>query len=100
RPTVHQASEPGPLRAVLAAISDHSHGAGAEQPAQMSIALLSAPARSLFSPSRMLSRHQADPRSETAARRELFPISHLGPQRGSDDRANARDFLQPPAFFT
>src|SRR5262245_13106766 len=48
----------------------------------------------------MLSRHQADPRSETAARRELFPISHLGHQRGSDDRANARDFLQPPAFFT
>src|SRR5262245_33741248 len=48
----------------------------------------------------MLSRHQADPRSETAARRELFPISDLGHQRGSDDRTNARDFLQPPAFFT
>src|SRR6266540_5397447 len=48
----------------------------------------------------MLSRHQADPRSETAARGELFPISHLGHQRGSDDWANARDFLQPPAFFT
>src|SRR5262245_10585591 len=40
RPTVHQASEPGPLRAVLAGISDHSHGADDEQPAQMSIALL------------------------------------------------------------
>src|SRR6516162_4564366 len=48
----------------------------------------------------MLSRHQADPRSETAARRKLFPISHLGHQRGSDDRANARDFLQPSAFLT
>src|SRR5215510_13855660 len=33
----------------------------------------------------MLSRHQADPRSETAARRELFPISHLGHQRGCYD---------------
>src|SRR6266699_7178742 len=49
---------------------------------------------------RMLSRHQADPRSETAARGELFPISYFGHQRGGDDRANTRDFLQPPAFFT
>src|SRR6266487_2529940 len=48
----------------------------------------------------MLSRHQADPRSETAARREHLPISYLGHQRGGDDRANPRDFLQPPAFFT
>src|SRR5262249_32618867 len=39
RPTFHQPSEPGPLRAVLASISDHSHGAGDEQPAQVSIAL-------------------------------------------------------------
>src|SRR5215470_4698796 len=48
----------------------------------------------------MLSRHQADPRSETAARREHLPIPYLGHQRGGDDRANTRDFLQPPAFFT
>src|SRR5262249_60788198 len=48
----------------------------------------------------MLSRHQSDPRGETAARRELFPVSHLGHQRSSDDRANTGDFLQPPAFFT
>src|SRR5215475_13908025 len=40
RPTVHQTSEPGPLRPVLASISDDSHRAGDEQPAQMSIALL------------------------------------------------------------
>src|SRR6266702_639274 len=48
----------------------------------------------------MLSRHQADPRSETAARREYLPISDFGHQRGGDDRANTRDFLEPPAFFT
>src|SRR6266566_7097224 len=48
----------------------------------------------------MLSRHQPDPRSETAARREDLPISYFGHQRGGDDRANTRDFLQPPAFFT
>src|SRR5215471_20093213 len=100
RPTLHQTSEPQPLRAVLARISDDSHGAGDEQPAQMSIALLRDPAKSLFAPGRMLSRHQADPRSETAARRELLPISHLSHQRGGDDRANTRDFLQPPAFLT
>src|SRR6266702_878741 len=48
----------------------------------------------------MLSRHQADPRSETAARREYLPISDFGHQRGGDDRANTRDFLQPTALFT
>src|SRR5215467_11108594 len=47
----------------------------------------------------MLSRHQADPRCETAARRERLPISYLGHERGGDDRANTRAFLQPPAFF-
>jgi hypothetical protein len=75
-------------------------GTGDEQPAQMSIALLRDPAESLFAPSRMLSRHQPDPRSETAARPKFFPISHLSHQRGGDDRANTGDFLQPPAFFT
>src|SRR6266540_3997077 len=48
----------------------------------------------------MLSRHQADPCSETTARRERLPISYFGHQRCSDDRANTRDFLQPPTFFT
>src|SRR5262245_30847031 len=48
----------------------------------------------------MLFGHQADPRSETAARRERLPIPHLRDQRSGDDRANTRDFLQPPAFFT
>src|SRR4029453_15680179 len=71
-----------------------------EQPAQMSIALLRDPAESLFAPGRMLSRHQADPCSKAAPRRERLPISDLGHQRGSDDRANTGDFLQPPAFFT
>src|SRR5262245_25065482 len=37
---------------------------------------------------------------KTAAGREHLPISDLGHQRGSDDRTNARDFLQPSAFFT
>src|SRR5262245_55285438 len=66
----------------------------------MSIALLRDPAQSLFAPGRMLSRHQADPCSKAAAGRERLPISDLGHQRGSDDRTNARDFLQPSAFFT
>src|SRR5262245_64908157 len=81
RPTVHQTSEPGPLRAVLARISDDSHGAGDEQPAQMSIALLRDPAESLFAPGRMLSRHQADPRSENADRREYLTIYYFDYQR-------------------
>jgi len=85
---------------VLPRISDHTHGAGDEQPAQVSIALLRDPAESLFAPCRVLSGHQADPRSKTATRRELLPISHLGHQRGGDDRANTGDFLQPLAFFT
>src|SRR5262249_6979745 len=29
----------------------------------------------------------------------VFQISYLGHERGGDDRANTRDFLQPPAFF-
>src|SRR5262245_57742430 len=66
----------------------------------MSIALLRDPAESLFAPGRMLSRHKANPRSETATRRKHLPISYLSHQRGGDDRANARDLLQPPAFFT
>src|SRR5262245_3637751 len=100
RPTVHQTSEPEPLRAVLTRISDDRHRAGNEQPAQVSIALLRDPAESFFATGRVLSRHQADPRRETAARREHLPISYLGHQRGGDNRANARDFLEPPAFFT
>jgi hypothetical protein len=89
--SVHQTSEPEPLRAVLARISDDSHGAGNQQPAQMSIALLRDPAKSLLASDRMLSRHQPDPRSQTAAQRELLPISHLSHQRGGDDRADTGD---------
>src|SRR5262245_41498357 len=81
-------------------ISDDGHGAGDEQPAQMSIALLRDAAQSVFAAGRMLSRHQSDPCSKTAAGRERFPISDLGHQRGSDNRTNTRDFLQPSAFFT
>src|SRR5215475_455956 len=40
RPTIHQAHQPEPLRAVLARIADDGHRTGDEQPAQMSIALL------------------------------------------------------------
>src|SRR5262245_17697283 len=99
RPTPHQTSEPRPFCAVLACISDDGHGAGHEQPAQMSIALFRDAAQSLFAAGRMLSRHQADPCSKTAAGRERLPISDLGHQRGSDNWTNARDFLQPSAFF-
>jgi hypothetical protein len=77
-PTVHQTGEPKPFCAVLARIADDCHRSGDEQPAQMSNTLLRDPAESLFAAGRMLSRHQPDPRSETAARREHPPISHLG----------------------
>jgi len=56
RPTVHQTSEPGPLRAVLARISDDSHRAG-RRAASASVdcpALRSC--RALFASGRMLSR--------------------------------------------
>ncbi len=56
----------------------------------MSIALLRDPAKSLFASGRMLSRHQADPRSETAARRERLPTSYFGHQSGGDDWAPPR----------
>jgi hypothetical protein len=75
RPTIYQARQAEPLRAVLARISDDSHRTGDEQPTQMSIASLRDPAKSLFAPRRMLSRHQADPCSETMARRERLPLS-------------------------
>src|SRR5215831_5648801 len=75
RPTVHQANEPEPLRAALARISDDSHGAGDKQPAQVSIAPLRDPAEPLFAPARVLSGHQADPRSETTARLFQSPTS-------------------------
>src|SRR5262245_45151431 len=46
----HQTSEPKTFCAVLARISDDGHGAGDEQPAQMSIALLRDAAQSLLPP--------------------------------------------------
>src|SRR5262245_32590273 len=66
----------------------------------MSIALLGDPAEPLFASGRVLSGHQADPCSETAPRRECLPITYFSQQCGGDDRANAGDFLQPPAFLT
>src|SRR5262249_8209475 len=74
----HQAREPVPLRAMLSCISDHSHGAGDEQPSQMSIALFGDPAKSVLAAGRMLLGHQPDPRGETAARGERLPISNFG----------------------
>lgn len=47
----------------------------------------------------MLPRHQPDPSSKTATRRERSPIAHLRNQRGGDDRANPGYLLQPTAFF-
>src|SRR5262249_3360722 len=48
RPSPHQTSEPKPFCALLARRSDGGHGAGDEQPAQMSIALLRDAAQSVF----------------------------------------------------
>src|SRR5262249_61899711 len=41
------------------------------------------PALSFFATGWVLSRHQADPRSETAARREHLPIPNFGYQSGT-----------------
>src|SRR5262249_39592260 len=82
RTTIHQTCEPEPLRAVLARIADDGHGAGNQQPAQMSIALLRDPAEPLFTSGRMLSRPQPDPCSKAAAGRKHLPISHLSNLRG------------------
>src|SRR6266852_4611339 len=48
----------------------------------------------------MLLGNKPDPGCEIAARRERFPIAHLGNQCGGNDRTDARDILEPPAFFT
>ena len=48
----------------------------------------------------MLLGNQPDPGRQAATGRECFPITDLGDQGGGDDRADTRDFLEPPAFFT
>src|SRR5271169_2514239 len=48
----------------------------------------------------MLPGNETDPGCQIASGRERFPITHLGDQGSGDDRANAGDFLKPPAFFT
>ena len=44
--------------------------------------------------------NKPDPGRQVASGRERLPITHLGDQGGSDDRANAGDFFEPPAFLT
>src|SRR5262249_49740179 len=85
---------------MLTRIANDCHRTCDEQPSQISIALLGDPAESLLAAGRMLSGHQPDPGGKTAARRECLPIPYLGYQRSGDDRADAGNFLEPPAFFT
>ena len=47
----------------------------------------------------MLPGNESDPGRQASAGRELFPIAHFSDQGGGDDRTNARDLLEPPAFF-
>src|SRR5262245_23801537 len=47
----------------------------------------------------MLLGNETDPGRQIASARECLPIADLRDQRGGDDRANARDALEPPAFF-
>jgi hypothetical protein len=48
----------------------------------------------------MLLGNKPDPGREIAARREHLPIADLRNQGGGNDRAHARDFLEPPTFLT
>src|ERR1700690_3791153 len=48
----------------------------------------------------MLLGNKPDPGCKIAARRERFPIAHLGNQCSGYDRTDARDILKSPAFFT
>ena len=48
----------------------------------------------------MLLGNKADPSCQASSGRECLPIAHLRDQGGGADRANAGDFLEPPAFFT
>src|SRR5580693_684572 len=47
----------------------------------------------------MLLGNKSDPGRQASPGRELFPITHFSDQGGGDDRTNARDLLEPPAFF-
>ena len=58
------------------------------------------PAEPFLAAGRMLLGNKPDPGRQVASGRERLPITHLSNQGGGDDRANARDFLEPPAFFT
>src|SRR6201993_2672161 len=46
----------------------------------------------------MLLGNKANPGRQVAAGREGFPIAYFRPQSCGDDRANAGDLLEPPAF--
>ena len=48
----------------------------------------------------MLFGNESDPGRQASPGRELFPITHFSDQGGGDHRTNARDLLEPPAFFT
>src|SRR6516164_1340721 len=48
----------------------------------------------------MLPGNKPDPGRQVASGRECLPIAHLGDQCSSNDRADARNLLEPPAFFT
>src|SRR6476619_8002114 len=47
----------------------------------------------------MLPGNKPDPGCQVAAGGKRLPVTHLSNQGGGDDRANARDLLEPPAFF-
>src|SRR3954449_9039131 len=48
----------------------------------------------------MLLGNQSNPGGQVASGRERRPIAYLCDQRGCDDRTDARDALEPPAFLT
>src|SRR6516225_2167388 len=48
----------------------------------------------------MLLGNKPDPGRQVASGRECLPITHLSDQCSSNDRTDARNLLEPPAFFT
>src|SRR5262249_11027572 len=100
RSAIHYSCEPSSFGAMLSRIANDSHSAGDEEPSQIAIALLGYAAEPFLAAGRVLLGHQTNPGGESAPRAERPPIADLGNQSDSDDRTNARDFLEPSALFT
>jgi len=90
-----QSSEPGSMRcAVDLGIADHGERASREQAAQIAIALFADTAKLVFTPARVLLRHEPNPGREIPSRSEGSWVSNAGDQRCGQRWADARDRVQ------